>query len=65
MIYYNMECHKVHKIVNFNVFQVSNVRFVETWLKRKYNTMLAQQAYLAAQHGHFTLKLLLPLTLPL
>jgi len=37
----------------------------ETWLKRKYDTMLAQQAYLAAQHGHFTLKLLLPLTLSL
>jgi hypothetical protein len=59
-----MECHKVHKIVNFNVFQVSNFWFVgETWLKRKYDTM--QQAYLAAQHGHFTLKLLLPLTLSL
>jgi hypothetical protein len=60
-----MKCHKVHKIVNFNVFQVSNYFWFvgETWLKRQYDTMLAQQAYLAAQHGHFTLKLLLPLTL--
>ena len=45
---------------------MSNLWFLgETWLKRQYDTMLAQQAYLAAQHGHFTLKLLLPLTLSL